>query len=90
MRVFGEKESYIMKEKIKDRNKPIGKLIRIADFLPTPEELVMPEETVKITIFLKKTSVDFFKSKAREYHTKYQKMIRELIDKYATQYSSAK
>ena len=79
-----------MKEKTVEQYKPIGKLTRIADFLPAPDELVMPEETVKITIFLKKTSVDFFKNKARECHTKYQKMIRELIDKYATQYSSAK
>jgi hypothetical protein len=76
-----------MKEKIIDSNKPIGKMTRVNDFLPSPEELVIPEETVKITILLKKSSVDFFKRKAQEYHTKYQKMIRELVDKYAAEYS---
>ena len=79
-----------MKEKIMDSNKPIGEMTRVDDFLPSPEELVVPEETVKITIALKKSSVNFFKHKARECHTKYQRMIRELIDRYAAQYSSAK
>ncbi len=79
-----------MKEKMMDLNKPIGKMKRISDFLPRPEELVMPEETVKITIALKKSSVDFFKHKAQKYNTKYQKMIREVVDRYAMQYSSAK
>jgi hypothetical protein len=60
-----------MKEKIIDSNKPIGKMTRVNDFLPSPEELVIPEETVKITILLKKSSVDFFKRKAQEYHTEY-------------------
>jgi len=55
------------------------------DFLPRPEELVLKEENVKITISLNKSSVDFFKKKAREHHTSYQKMIRRLIDWYASQ-----
>ncbi|MDP2911185.1 MAG: CopG family transcriptional regulator [Candidatus Omnitrophota bacterium] len=76
-----------MKEKTMDSNKPIGKMARVNDFLPPPEELIMLEENVKITILLKKSSVDFFKHKAQECHTKYQKMIRELVDKYAAEYS---
>ncbi|MBU1912168.1 MAG: CopG family transcriptional regulator [Candidatus Omnitrophica bacterium] len=79
-----------MKGKIMYSNKPIGKMTRVNDFLPRPEELIMPEETVKITIALKRSSVDFFKHKAQECHTKYQKMIRELVDRYAAQYSSIK
>jgi len=79
-----------MKEKISDSNKPIGKLARVSDFLPRPEELIMPEENIKITLFLKKSSVDFFKNKANQCHTKYQRMIRELIDRYVAQYSFIK
>ena len=79
-----------MKEKIMDSNKPIGKLTRVDDFLPRPEELIIPEETIKITLLLKKSSVDFFKHKANECHTKYHRMIRELIDRYAARYSSIK
>lgn len=78
-----------MKKKIRNSNKPIGKLTRIHDFLPLPEELVLPQETIKVTLSLKKSSVEFFKHKATEYHTKYQRMIRELLDRYATQYMSA-
>ena len=78
-----------MKEKIMDSNKPIGKMARINDFLPPPEKLVMSEETIKVTLSLKKSSEDFCKRQAEQYHAKYQKMIRELVDRYATQYSSA-
>lgn len=76
-----------MKKETPDQNKPIGKMTRIIDFLPPPEELIISEETVKITLSLKKSSVDFFKHQAGRYHTKYQRMIRELVDRYATQYS---
>ncbi|MDD5116886.1 MAG: CopG family transcriptional regulator [Candidatus Omnitrophica bacterium] len=76
-----------MKRRIKDSNMPVGKLSRIRDFLPPPEELVTGGETIKITISLNKKSVEFFKLKAGQCHTKYQKMIRELIDRYAMQYS---
>lgn len=34
----------------------------ISDFLPSPEELALKDETVKVTIALSKTSVDFFKN----------------------------
>jgi len=71
----------------KQNDMPIGRLTRIHDFIPSPDKLIMPEETIKITISLKKSSVDFFKRKAGQYHTKYQKMLRELIDRYATQYA---
>ncbi len=54
----------------------------IADFLPSPEELALKEETVKVTISLSKSSVDFFKKEARNHRTPYQKMIRRLLDEY--------
>lgn len=76
-----------MKKKTFDSDMPIGKLTRIKDFLPAPAELVASEKTIKVTIALKKKSVDFFKHQAEQCHTKYQKMIRELLDKYAMQYS---
>jgi predicted DNA binding CopG/RHH family protein len=85
--VIGGKERFTMKRKTEDLNMPIGKLTRVKDFLPTPAELVTTEKTIKVTIALNKKSVEFFKHKAGLYHTKYQKMIRELLDKYAMQYS---
>lgn len=75
------------RKRIYDENMPIGKLTEIPNFLPSPEELVFPNDTVKVTLNLKRSSVVFFKRKARRCHTKYQKMIREVIDRYASQYS---
>lgn len=78
-----------MKNKIKYTDEPMGNLKVIKDFLPRPEQLALKEENLKITISLNKSSVDFFKKKAKEQHTSYQKMIRRLIDWYATQHQKS-
>lgn len=72
-----------MKEKIKYTDGPIGKVKVIDDFLPSPEELALKEETVKVTISLSRTSVEFFKKEAKKHNTQYQKMIRRLLDEYS-------
>lgn len=77
-----------MRRKNSDWNMPRGKLARVKDFLPSPSELVMPEETVKVTISLNRSSIEFFKRQAERYHTKYQKMIRQLLDRYVSQYQA--
>jgi hypothetical protein len=84
---IGVKGRESMKEKIKYTDEPIGKVRAIKDFLPSPEELLLKEETVKVTIALSKASVDFFKTEAKKYNTQYQKMIRRLLDEYASQQS---
>ena len=66
---------------------PIGKLMRIKDILPPPEKLVVPEETIKVTLLLSKSSIRFFKQKAAQHRTKYQRMLRELVDRYTEQFS---
>jgi len=75
-----------MRKKVTDREMPIGKLTRVKDFLPPPEELVLPDETQKVTISLTKSSVEFFKRIARKHHAKYQRIIREVLDRYASRY----
>ena len=47
------------KTKYSDEPIKVGKPVK--DFLPSPEELVLKENTVKVTISLTKDSVDFFK-----------------------------
>ena len=71
-----------MKKKIRYTDEPLADLCVIEDFLPSPEDLAFREDTVKVTMALSRTSVDFFKAEARRYHTHYQKMIRRLIDHY--------
>jgi predicted DNA binding CopG/RHH family protein len=78
-----------MKKKIKYTDEPLGKLKVVDDFLPSPDQLVLKEENVKVTIALKKSSVDFFKQEAKKHHTSYQKMIRELIDWYTSQHKKS-
>ena len=75
-----------MKTKIKYTDEPLGKLRIMNDFLPLPEDLLFKKENVKITITLSKGSVDFFKNEAKKHNTQYQKMIRSLLDLYATHY----
>ncbi len=71
-----------MKERIKYTDEPIGNVKVVSDFLPSPEELALKDETVKVTIALSKSSVEFFKKEAKKYNTQYQKMIRRLLDEY--------
>jgi predicted DNA binding CopG/RHH family protein len=73
-------------KKIKYTDEPLGKIKIVKDFLPDPSDLVFTEETVKVTLSLTKSSVEFFKKRASKHHTQYQKMIRNLIDKYASHY----
>ena len=70
-----------------DSDYPIGRLTRIHDVLPPPEKLVVPEDTMKVTLLLSKSSVRFFKQKAAQHRTKYQRMLRELVDRYTEQFS---
>jgi predicted DNA binding CopG/RHH family protein len=72
-----------MKNKIKYSDEPIGKIKIIKDFLPSPEELVFKDKTVRITINLRKSSIDYFKAIAHKNRTPYQKVIRSLLDYYA-------
>jgi hypothetical protein len=74
-----------MNQKIKYTNEPIEARV-IRDFLPPPEELVFKEDNVKVTMSLSRSSVDFFKHAAQRRHTHYQKMIRRLLDAYATKF----
>ena len=75
-----------MKKKIKYTDGPIGKTKIVEDFLPSPEELVFKEENVKVTLNLKKSSITFFKNIASKNSTQYQKVIRSLLDQYASHF----
>jgi len=72
---------------MKYTNEPIGSLRVVADFLPRPEDLVLQDEGVKVTLALSKRSVDFFKTEAQKNNTQYQRMIRRLLDAYAEHHS---
>ena len=76
-----------MKRTDRDTDMPAGKLARVKDMLPPPAELMASEKTVKVTLRLSESSIKFFKQYAQKYHTKYQKVIRRLVDVYAERFA---
>ena len=87
MQDTGEKEKKYMKKKIKYTNERIGDIQVVRDFLPRPEELALKENNVKVTLNLSKSSIDFFKEIAKKNGSQYQKVIRNLLDLYASRFS---
>jgi len=78
------------KESVKSpsyKNVPLGKFEILKDFLPSPDELVLKDATVKVTLNLSKSSIDFFKSLAQKNGSQYQKVIRNLLDRYSSNYA---
>ena len=70
------------KTNIKYTNESIGPLKIVDNFLPPPESLIFKKKTTKVTLELSEECVLYFKKKAKENHTQYQKMIRSLLDHY--------
>ena len=64
----------------------IGSAEVVDAFLPPPQELVLRNETVKVTISLTQKSVDFFKRSAEKQGVPYQTMIRKVLDIYSQRY----
>lgn len=62
-----------MRGKTTYTDEPMGKVKGISDFPLSPEDLALKDETVKVTIALSKSSVEFFKKEAKKYNTQYQK-----------------
>lgn len=88
---IGGKEGKLMKKrKTKvDSDMPVGKLTQVKDFLPPPSELAKAKRLVRITIALDWDSLQFFQSEAKKNKTKYQRMIREVLDRYVSNYKAA-
>lgn len=77
-----------MKRKVKYKDEPLGRLEVVSDFLPPPDQLVLRDDGVKVTLSLSKRSVEFFKRHAAESKVPYQKMIRSLLDGYAKRHET--
>lgn len=72
-----------------DEDFPAGKLTPIPDFLPPPSELAKARRLVRVTIVLDLDSIKFFQKQAKKHNTKYQRMIREVLKHYVSQYHAA-
>ena len=93
MQDTGEREGKNMKKKTAyketpdDMKKAIAVSEIIEDFLPSPELLVKKEDTVKVTILLNRSSVEFFKTQAKKTGVPYQTMIKAVLDRYSSHYN---
>jgi predicted DNA binding CopG/RHH family protein len=76
-----------MNKKINYTKGEIGRTKIVDDFLPSPADLVLKEDLVKVTITLSKDSINFFKKEAVKQHIPYQRIIKTLLDKYAKHFN---
>lgn len=81
---FGGRDGGFMKKKTNYKDHSLGRTKVVRDFLPSPEELVMKDESVKVTLNLTKGSLDYFKKLGKKSKTPYQKVIRKLLDYYVS------
>ena len=88
--MIGERGKGIMKKQISYTEGEIGEIEIVKDFLPSPAELAKRESNVRVTINLRRSSVDFFKNVARKNNVQYQRVIRSLLDTYAVSFSNTK
>jgi hypothetical protein len=79
---IGAEGRSFMKRKVRYKDEPLGRIEVVSDFLPPPDQLVLRDDGVKVTIALSKRSVEFFKRHAVRSKVPYQKMIRSLLDGY--------
>ena len=79
-----------MKKRIHYTEGEIGDVRIIPNFLPPPEQLVLKEDNVKVTLSLSQRSVEFFKREAGKRRVPYQRMIRALVDAYADRQAGPK
>ena len=77
------KKKFAYQKTPKDVAEALDRAVRVPDFLPSPDKLVFKEDTVKVTLALSKESADFFKAQAKKLGVPYQRMIRNLVDRYA-------
>ncbi len=67
-----------------DKGEMAGELVRIKDFLPSPNE---PVESVTVT--LHGDVLAFFRREASRRNTSYQRIVRDLFRSYARSHPSA-
>jgi predicted DNA binding CopG/RHH family protein len=58
----------------------------IEDIFPRPEDLLLEDETIRVSINLTRNTVEAFKRFASEHDTKYQRVIRRLLDEFAARH----
>jgi predicted DNA binding CopG/RHH family protein len=68
----------------KNKNTSIDSAWIAAPAFPKPDDLIKKEDNIKVTLELSKKSIDLFKKYAKKKGFKYQKMIRILVDTYAS------
>ena len=69
-----------------DIQRALDNVTLIADFLPSPSELIRRAEKERITIAIDRHSLDLFKKYAKKHDAKYQTMINDVVGAYADKF----
>ena len=75
-----------MKKKMTYKNSPLRRIQVVKDFLPKPDQLILKETNIRITLNLSRRSIEYFKKLGQKMHAPYQKLIRSLVDEYTAQH----
>ncbi len=78
-----------MRKKTGYADEPLKFGKRVKDFLPPPSELVRRGQTEQVTLELSRSSLDFFRKRARRGGVPFRRMLSGLIDAYARKHDSA-
>ena len=84
-----KRKKFKEEDDFQDDDMPIGKLTEVPDFLPPPHELAKARTLVTITIALDLETLKFFQKQAQKHGSKYQRMIREVLNRYVKHYNDA-
>jgi hypothetical protein len=71
-----------MKKPIRYEDFPMKVGPIVADFLPSPKDLVRREVNVRVTLNLSNASLHYFRELGKKNKMPYQKLIRRLLDEY--------
>ena len=64
------------------QNIPVGKIDRTIKDMPYPIGLVPVEKKVRVSIYFNQSTVRYFRKEADRHHTKYQRMMRAVLERY--------
>ena len=80
----------IIKKSPKSRdwqNIPLGRIDRAVKNMPNPIGLLPQEKKILISVYLNESTVRFFKKEANRHHSKYQRMMRAVLERYKEAYT---
>ena len=65
------------------QNIPVREIDKVIRQMPYPMGLDPIEKKALVTMYLNQSTIRYFKKQAEKHHTKYQRLMRAVLDRYA-------